>query len=77
MARRRFWYFNLAAKVLVIMALAICAMAYLFGFASVLFDTLAAGYAAAGLTVVIGIVTAIAMIVRDVRRNRSAKELKE
>lgn len=77
MARRRFWYFNLAAKVLVIMMLAICAMAYLFGFASVLFDTLAAGYVTAGLTAVMGIVTAIAMIIREVRCNQSAKELKE
>lgn len=77
MDRRRFWYFNLAAKVLVIMVLAICAMAYLFGFASVLFDKLAAGYVAAGLVACIGVGAATAMIVKDVRSNWSAKEIKE
>ena len=75
MNRKRHWYFMTAVKVLAIIAIAICAASYLFGFASVLFNTLWAGYIAGCLALIMGAYGVVAVIRRDVRRNRGGQEV--
>ena len=66
-----------AVKVLAIIAIAICAASYLFGFASVFFNTLWAGYIAGCLALIMGVYGVVAVIRKDVRRNRIGMEKRD
>ena len=76
MRRKRYWHFITLVKVLAIVVIAVCAMTYFFGFVSVLFNALAAGYLAAGIVACIGVYAIIATIRNDIARNRNSEEVK-
>lgn len=75
MNRKRHWYFMTALKVLAIIVIVACAASYLFGFASVFFNTLLAGYIACCWALVMGVYGVVTVIRKDVRRNRGGQEV--
>lgn len=75
MNRKRHWYFMTALKVLAIIVIAACAASYLFGFASVFFNTLLAGYIAGCWALVMGVYGVVAVIRKDVWRNQGGQEV--
>ena len=77
MNRKRHWYFMMALKILAIIAVSICASAFMFGFAAGFFNSLTAGYIAGCGVIAIGGYAVFAMIIKDFRRNRPVKEHKE
>lgn len=77
MNRKRHWYFMTALKVLATIVVAICASAFMFGFAAGFFNSLFAGYIAGCWALVMGVYGVVAVIRKDVRRNRIEVEKRD